>query len=211
MSEGANISSAKETGRIEAFSDGVFAIAITLLILDIHVPEFKENTTLLSVISNEWASLLALLIGFMTILICWINHHFLFSFIHKSNSVLALINGFKLLVVTLTPFPTALLAKHLQDAWGPSAVSLFCLDFSLMGIGFMGIWLYAKSQGFIRNISPALSRSITKFYIFAGTFSTIIWLISYFSIIACLGLSAIMFMFFIVPEKVTNALAKRSK
>lgn len=211
MTEENNINSEKETGRIEAFSDGVFAIAITLLILDIHVPEFKENTTLMSAISNEWASLIALLVGFFTILVCWINHHYLFSMIHKSNSILALINGLKLLIVTLTPFPTAILAKHLQNAWGPSAVSLYCLNFSLMGIGFMGIWLYAKSQGFLKNISPGLSRSITRFYIFAGTFSTLIWLISYFSIIACLGLSSIMFMLFIMPEKVTNAMVKRGK
>ena len=76
MTEENNINSEKETGRIEAFSDGVFAIAITLLILDIHVPEFKENTTLMSAISNEWASLIALLVGFFTILVCWINHHY---------------------------------------------------------------------------------------------------------------------------------------
>jgi uncharacterized membrane protein len=74
ISENKNNTS-KETLRIEVFSDGVFVIAITFLILDIHVPELIENETLLSSLSHEWASLLALVIGFFTILVCWINHH----------------------------------------------------------------------------------------------------------------------------------------
>src|SRR3954453_13025091 len=90
----------KETTRIEAFSDAVFAIAITLLILEIHVPVTNDTETFLHSLLHEWTSFLALLIGFFTILVCWINHHYMFSMIHKSNSVLLLLNGFKLLVVT---------------------------------------------------------------------------------------------------------------
>src|SRR3954454_9569510 len=113
----------KETTRIEAFSDAVFAIAITLLILEIHVPVANDTETLLHSLLNEWTSFLALLIGFFTLLVCWINHHYMFSFIHKTNSVLLLLNGFKLLVVTTTPFATALLAKNIQTNWQASAIS----------------------------------------------------------------------------------------
>src|SRR6476661_5906430 len=104
---------ANETARIEAFSDGVFAIAITLLILEIHVPAVKANETLMHSLLHEWESFLALFVGFFTLLTCWINHHYMFSVIRKCNSPLMLVNGFKLLVVTITPFATALLAKNI--------------------------------------------------------------------------------------------------
>src|SRR5690349_6121492 len=94
----------KETSRLEAFSDGVFGFAITLLVLDIHVPTVANGQTLSQVLAADWATYLAFLIGFFTILICWINHHFMFDYIFKSNSKLLLLNGFKLLVVTFTPY-----------------------------------------------------------------------------------------------------------
>lgn len=194
--------SAKETSRIEAFSDGVFAIAITLLILEIKVPVAKENETLVHSLLQEWTSFLALLIGFFTILICWINHHFMFSMIQKSNSVLMLINGFKLLVVTLTPFATGLLAKNIQTAWGQPAVSIYCFNFALMGTAMMGIWVYSSRAGFTKTDSDGQQKVITRLYILASVLSAVIWVVSYFSVSGCLILSCIMFIIFVFPEKV---------
>lgn len=201
---------AKETSRIEAFSDGVFAIAITLLILDIHVPEFKENESLLIALSHEWASILALLIGFFTILICWINHHFMFTMIRQSNSKLLLVNGFKLLVVTITPFSTALLSKHIQSGWGPSAINIYAFNFAMMGVAMSGVWFYANSMGFTRAASKVILSTTTRLYIFAGIFSTVIWIISFFSILTCLVLSGIMFLIFVFPEKMVAWQVKRN-
>jgi len=193
---------ANETARIEAFSDGVFAIAITLLILEIHVPAVHANETLLQSLLQEWTSFLALLIGFFTLLVCWINHHYMFSMIHKSNSVLALLNGFKLLVVTITPFATALLARHIQSPWERGAVTIYGFNFALMGFAMMGIWIYAKQNGFINAGSEKKLKAATRLYIFAGIYSTLIWLASYISIIGCLILFATMFFIFVFPEKV---------
>src|SRR5580698_1747836 len=106
----------KETVRIEAFSDSVFAIAITLLILDIRIPEVRTDQSLLKSLFTEWPSILALLIGFFTILICWINHHYMFQMIYRSNSKLLLLNGFKLLIVTITPIATAMLSKYIETS-----------------------------------------------------------------------------------------------
>ena len=202
---------AKETSRIESFSDAVFAIAITLLILDIHVPEVKENETLLKSLANEWASILALLIGFFTILICWINHHFMFQMIHKSNGMLLLINGFKLLVVTVTPFVTSVLSKYIQTDWKETAVNIYCFNFALMGIAMTAIWCYAYKKGFAKASSGKILEATKRLYIFAGTFSTIIWIVSFFNIMACLILSGVMFIFFISPKQTVNWLVKRSK
>jgi uncharacterized membrane protein len=192
---------AKETLRIEAFSDGVFAIAITLLILDIHVPDVQPNETLLHALSLEWASFLALLIGFLTILICWINHHYMFTMIYQSNSKLMLINGFKLLVVTITPFATALLSKHIQTDWRASAINIYAFNFALMGTAMTCVWYYANTMGFTRAASKEILSATTRLYIFAGTISTLIWIVSFFSIVTSLVLSGFMFMIFIFPEK----------
>jgi uncharacterized membrane protein len=191
----------KETARIEAFSDGVFAIAITLLILEIHVPTPQENETLFTSLLHEWASFLALLIGFLTLLICWINHHYMFSMIHKNNSVLSLINGFKLLVVTITPFATALLSKNIQSNWGQSAVSVYCFNFAMMGSAMTGIWLYAARKGFAKAESEKKLKAINRLYILASLLSMSIWLVSYVSITGSLVLSGFMFIIYIFPEK----------
>lgn len=201
----------KETSRVEAFSDGVFAIAITLLILDIHIPEFKENETLLQAVSHEWASILALLIGFFTILICWINHHYMFTFIQQMNSKLLLFNGFKLLVVTITPFATALLSKHLETDWIESAINIYAFNFMLMGIAMTGVWHYAYSQDFLKAPSKEVLSAASRLYLFSTFFPVAIWIVSFFSITACLILSGIMFFIFIFPEKMVAWQVSRKK
>src|ERR1041384_5258624 len=103
----------KDTTRLETFSDGVFAIAITLLILEL-ITFLHEQTDdgLLKLLIHHWESYLAFVIGFLTILVCWINHHLIFTYIKKTDSHLMWVNGFVLLVVTFTPFPTAILAMY---------------------------------------------------------------------------------------------------
>jgi uncharacterized membrane protein len=198
------INSAKDTSRIESFSDGVFAIAITLLILDIHVPQVTENVSLLQALFNQWTTSLAFLIGFFTILICWINHHYMFQHIYRSNSMFLLINGFKLLVVTVTPFVTAILSKYIQTPQQQMAVTIYCFNFALMGIAMAGIWGYANHQEFTKASSGKVLRAITRLYIFAGTFSTLIWIVSFFSTIACLVLSGLMFLVFLFPKRAVH-------
>lgn len=197
-----NLNGTKETARIEAFSDGVFAIAITLLILDIHVPEIKENETLLSSLLKEWTSILALLIGFFTILICWINHHYMFQLIHKSNSLLLVLNGFKLLVVTLTPFATAVLSKYIGTAHQQAAVNLYCFNFLLMGCSMMQLYNYAYIKNFVGGAPANVIRTTRHLYFFAGIYSTAIWLVSFISIVACLVLFAVMFLIFLSPKQI---------
>ena len=201
----------KETSRIEAFSDGVFAIAITLLILDIHVPAAEENKTLFDSLLRDWTSFFALLIGFFTLLVCWINHLYMFSMIHKSNSVLSLINGFKLLVVTITPFATALLSKNIESTWEHASVSFYCFNFTLMGYAMTGVWLYAKQKQFTKTESAKKLRAVTRLYIFASILSTVIWLVSYISITGSLVLFGCMFAIYVFPEKVVAWQVNRTK
>src|SRR4051812_20363 len=99
----------KETSRLEAFSDGVFGVAMTLLIVDIRLPPMSQPTSnreLLRAVGALWPSYLSFFVSFVTVLIMWINHHSLFRLVQAFNRRFLFANGFLLLMVTLVNFPT---------------------------------------------------------------------------------------------------------
>ena len=100
-----------ETARVEAFSDGVFAVAITLLILEIKVPGYEGD--LGAKLLLQWPSYLAFVISFAFIGVMWINHHRLFTHIRKSDDMLLMLNLALMFSVCIVPFTTALLAAHI--------------------------------------------------------------------------------------------------
>jgi uncharacterized membrane protein len=107
-----------DTGRIEAFSDGVFAIAITLLVLEVRVPHLKDapiGTTLLGALIEQWPSYLGYAMSFLIIGIIWANHHNRFKYIKRSDHILLTLNTFFLMCVSFIPFPTALLAEYIRE------------------------------------------------------------------------------------------------
>jgi len=99
-----------ETSRLQAFSDGVFTIAITLLILDIRLPQNVPRGGLARALLNLWPSYLAFVTSFWTIGVMWINHRRLIRLIKRADEGLVAINLFLLLLVSWISFPTALLA-----------------------------------------------------------------------------------------------------
>jgi uncharacterized membrane protein len=132
-----------ETSRIEAFSDGVFAIAITLLILEIRVPEQGE-AHLAPALLHLWPSYLAFATSFLEIGVMWINHHRLFTMIGRTDQRLLILNLLLLLGITFVPFPTALIARHLDasDAW--AAALLYNGTMVFLSIAFNLLWRYAS-------------------------------------------------------------------
>jgi TMEM175 potassium channel family protein len=114
--------------RLEAFCDGVFAIAITLLVLDIKVPSSEQIHTT----NNLWLSLkqlfpsiFAFLLSFTIVFISWFNHHATLKLINKSSSTFIYANGFLLLTVVIIPFPTALLSEYLLTDHAAPAVVVY--------------------------------------------------------------------------------------
>jgi uncharacterized membrane protein len=103
-----------ETGRLEAFSDGVIAIAITLLVLEINVP-VETHGELWTELLSQWPSYLAYLISFAVIGIIWVNHHAILSLVARVDRPLLYLNLLLLLTVAGIPFPTALVAEHLRS------------------------------------------------------------------------------------------------
>jgi uncharacterized membrane protein len=131
----------KDTARVEAFSDGVFAIAMTLLILEIKVPHVPpdapdDNWRLLVSLLHLWPSFVAFVLSFGTILIMWVNHHGLFKHAHRTDHRLLFANGLLLLVVTFVPFPTAVLAEHLDKPSANAAAIFYCATFVLVAVGY---------------------------------------------------------------------------
>ena len=137
------MSNEKETTRLEAFSDGVFAIAMTLLVLDLKLPD-RAAEPLWPILLSRWPSFVAYLNSFVTILVIWMNHHNLFTNIRRTNNFFMIANGLLLLTVTFLPFPTALAAEYYGHPGASTAAALYAGTFVVMSIFFNVMWRYAS-------------------------------------------------------------------
>jgi uncharacterized membrane protein len=114
--------------RLEAFCDAVFAIALTLLIIDIKVPASEEIGTtreLWLALRHLGPSIFAFVLSFAVILITWVNHHRFFRLLNKSSGPFVYANGFLLLTVVFMPFPTALVGEYLLTDHAAPAVVIY--------------------------------------------------------------------------------------
>ena len=136
------------TARTEAFSDGVFAIAITLLVLEVHVPQRNEIPHgLLPALLANWPTYLSYLATFLTVGVIWLNHHGVFQKIRRIDRTLQWWNLILLLLVSFTPFPNALLAEFLAgdgfvSADGRVAAAVYALVFAAAMVPWVGIWYH---------------------------------------------------------------------
>ena len=186
-----------ETTRVEAFSDGVFAIAITLLILEIKVPtEGDLGPALL----HEWPSFLAFLASFFTIGVMWMNHHRLFTLIERADDILIGLNLLLLLGITWIPFPTALLATHTLNR---IAALVYSTTFFVMSLIFQVFWAYAtRRPGIMAPEKSTGARQITWQYILGPVLYLISIVIAFFSGAAVLIWSALVAIYFAIPARV---------
>jgi len=132
-----------ETNRLEAFSDGVLAVAITLLVLDLHDPGTRLPHGLAHALFDQWPSYATYAVSFLTIGVIWVNHHDVFDRIAAVDRRLKFLNLLLLLVVVIIPFSTALLAHHLRDGANAHAAAVFYgLVATAMGAAFTAMWVY---------------------------------------------------------------------
>src|SRR5439155_6298076 len=136
-------SEARESGRMEAFSDGVFAFAMTLLVLGLRDPTIGSTGPLLQGLFGEWPAFLAFGISFTTILVMWMNHHNLFTYINRIDGPFMLLNGLLLLATTLIPFTTSLVADHIQFADSGTATEVYSGTFLFVALAWNLLWQYA--------------------------------------------------------------------
>jgi TMEM175 potassium channel family protein len=139
----------KATGRVEAFSDGVFAIAMTLLVLDLKVPvpAVLGNRPLGPALARQWPTFLAYLASFATILVMWVNHHRMLDHLRRSDGTFLFLNGLLLLFVTFVPFPTSLVSGYLLLPQAKTAAAIYAGTYVLLSIAFNLLWSYATAGG----------------------------------------------------------------
>jgi uncharacterized membrane protein len=167
------------TGRLEAFSDGVFAIAATLLVLEFTI---KSGDGLGSELLHLWPSYLAYATSFLTIGIIWMNHHFCVEKLARADRTLMFLNLLLLLTVAFLPFPTRLVAHHLQHGGEQAAVYAYDATFVLMSVVFNTWWRYASTSRRLiaEDIPDSAVRAITRAFapgvpMYSAVFLVAIW------------------------------------
>ncbi|HEY5994038.1 MAG TPA: TMEM175 family protein [Gallionellaceae bacterium] len=192
-----------ETARIEAFSDGVFAIAITLLVLSIKVPnpDVVSDRGLAISLAALWPAYLAFFTSFVTVLVIWVQHHWIFTQIRRADHPLLYWNGLLLLFVTFVPFPTGLLAEYLLHPEAKVAASLYTGNFLIISVVFHGLWRHvSKSGGLLPSSAISSSQDekarITKHYQIAPLFYLAAFGLSFVSEIAGISSCLLVAFFF---------------
>lgn len=200
----------RETGRLEAFSDGVFAIAITLLILTIQVPPSDKTADkqLAARLLDSWPSYAAYLISFAFILIMWINHHNLFRLIHRTDQTFLLLNGLLLLFVTFVPFPTALLAQYITSQSEDNqkvAALVFNGTYVLLATAFNLLWRYASHGRRLlgKRADPQVVADVNRRFSF-GPVYVVCFLLAFWNAWAALALNVAIAAFYALPGRASR-------
>ena len=203
---GGSVGRENDTGRIEAFSDGVFAIAITLLIIEIGVPHLEDEppgTTLPQALVFLWPSFLAYVISFLQIGVIWANHHNRFRFIERSDHGLLFLNILFLMCVAFISFPTALLAEYLERTASEreTAGVIYAGTLAVTAVFFTLLWLYAAANRLVdRNLDPSLVRAMTRRYLLGTVAYLLVFVLAYLNVAASLILLVILALLFVLPE-----------
>jgi uncharacterized membrane protein len=192
--------------RLEAFSDGVFAVAITLLALDIAVAGPGHGISLARQLGTHWPEFVAYLISFFTIGIIWVNHHSLLRSVKAVDRTLLFANLVLLLFVVLIPFSTATAAEYLtKDDWDARvAMALYAGVFVGMSAGFAGIFEWTlHSKSVYRPVPPERRWAARiRFAGGAGVYAAtvVVALFSAYAAFVLMGLVAVYYVFERTPR-----------
>lgn len=193
--------------RLHAFSDGVFAIAITLLVIEIHVPEAEEGD-LWRALLEQWPSYAAYAVTFAIIGIMWVNHHALFGFVARIDRPLLFLNLLLLLFVALLPFPTALLARYLSSQ-GDASVAAAVYSANMLGcaIAFNLLWRWIVRDARLvhAHIDVEAARARNRRFalgilVYAATVG-----VSFVSAVVTLGLHALIAVYYVFDQLAAGA------
>ncbi|HJW29462.1 MAG TPA: TMEM175 family protein, partial [Saprospiraceae bacterium] len=172
------------------------------LITGIHA---QDGEGLIQKFLNHWQYFLAFTIGFITILVCWINHHVAFEYIRKTDNALFWINGSVLFMVTLTPFPTAVLAEYL-DREGNMALAVFGLNYILISVAADSLCSYAYHHHYLDEADRDWFKSYKLIYRYAIFFNSIAFLLCFVSMVIPIILYCTLFVVFAAPKYMATRL-----
>ena len=191
-----------DTQRLEAFSDAVFAIAITLLIIEIGVPHVEAQGSLTEALLDLWPSYFGYAVSFLTIGVMWINHHHMFKDIVRCDHTLLVLNLLLLLGVAFVPFPTAVVAEYVREGDHKLEATLaYGGTFVVIAVFFDALWLYAsRGMRFIdEHVSEARIRSRTRRYLPGPLLYAVALPLAFVSPWISLGIFAGLAVFWLLP------------
>ncbi|CAM5367439.1 membrane protein [Streptomyces avidinii] len=137
----------QETNRVEAFSDGVFAIVVTILVLELKVPE-GQGSELWHGLWEQWPHYAAYVVSFLIIGVMWVNHHTIFSHLKRVDRPLLFLNLLVLMVVSVIPYTTNVLAEHLMDGDSANVAAVLYSAWTVVyALAFLGFWWYVTRVG----------------------------------------------------------------
>lgn len=195
----------RETSRIEAFSDGIFCVGLTLLAIEIgvEVNNRETNSGLSHALLGLWPKYLAYFTSFVNVLLAWIGHHSLFRNLRNTDHFVMISNGLLLMLIALVPYPTKTLGLCLQTPAFKTATLFYTGYFVLISIAFKLLW-YAASRNrdlLIHGLTDAQINRITRSENIGLACNTVVMAVAFISPWASLGLSFVMWFYWMTPAK----------
>jgi uncharacterized membrane protein len=187
------------TERLEAFSDGVLAIAITLLVLELSVPS-ADAGDLGEALVDQWPSYAAFFLSFVVIGIMWVSHHSMFERIARVDRRLLFLNLFLLLGIAFLPFPTALLAQYVRAGGSNShlAAAIYSATMALIGVAFWLMWhhLYQRPYLLVEGIDREMVRGAMHRSLVGPIVYTLTIGLAFISAVACFVVYGLIALYF---------------
>jgi TMEM175 potassium channel family protein len=190
-----------ETARVEAFSDGVFAIAITLLILAVGIEQALAGGDLAGQLLDLWPAYIAYAASFLTIGIMWVNHHAVFRQFERVDRPLMLLNVLLLMMIAFVPFPTRVVADHAQSPHDRQAAALlYGSTMTLTAILFFSVWIYGSRRVLRADADRREVSGITRSYLPGAPTYALATLVALVSSVASLVLFAAIALFYAISS-----------
>ncbi len=202
----------RDTSRLEAFSDGVFAVAITLLVLNIQVPHVSDHDSLLTGLGNSLSSYLGYVTSFLLIGLFWANHHYLFKYVMRTDHFLLLLNILLLMCVVLIPFATELLTAYIHSGDNSYiAAMLYCGTILLTSIMYNLLWYYASVHYRLvdNNIPLDVLQQMSRRYLISLPLYVFTLIVGRISVEACLVLNIIIALVYALPATLFQRVSLR--
>jgi uncharacterized membrane protein len=202
------------TARLEAFSDGVFAIAITLLVLDLNVPapDTLHGESLGRALAHQWPAYFAYLVSFLVIGIIWINHHALCALARRVDRRTLFANLFLLLAVSVIPFPTRILATYLtaRSSDAHTAAATYAATMLVMGLAFSLLFLaFTRDARLLHTpVPPEALRSALRRFGAGGLCYAATIALAYLSPLAMLAAHALLAVYYCFDQLAPARAAK---